>query len=91
MMAHDGGPAFPMTCPGNHPNGRPCSDYHSTGAGMSLLDWFAGQALLGIAAGVLFANAATGQDASGLDTDAEAAQSAYRLAKAMLAEKDKAE
>ena len=43
MSERDGGPAFPMTCPGNHPNGNPCWNYHETGSGMTLRDWFAGQ------------------------------------------------
>jgi hypothetical protein len=69
MSAHDnGGPAFPHQ-----------KDDGSPYWGMSLRDWFAGQALVGIA---------TNRTARPYEQDAE---QAYRYADAMLAERAKAE
>lgn len=80
----DGGPAFP----------RPAAEHSQGGhfeqSGMSLRDWFAGQALSGIAAG-LCANTATlpgepcFERAMGRFVFDSATQDAYRIADAMLA------
>lgn len=43
MAKNDGGPAFP--CKWENPNGVPFTEF-----GMSLRDWFAGQALAGLLA-----------------------------------------
>ena len=62
----DGGPAFPMA-----------SDISGHWSGMTLRDWFAGQALR-----------ARWGDGTAM-TEIEAAQMAYQLADAMLAERSK--
>jgi len=67
MKTDDGGPAFP----GNRA--------WAGGGGMTLRDWFAGQALAGICA----------DDASNDHCQEELALSAYSLADAMLKEKEK--
>lgn len=68
---NDGGPAFPVTAE-QSPSGQFAL------SGMSLRDWFAGQALAGMMACT---------DCSG--TEAEFAASAYRNADAMLAARSK--
>ena len=47
MAKIDGGPAFP-THGGHHPDDDPRN--HTLGGGMSMRDWFAGQALVGMGA-----------------------------------------
>lgn len=64
----DGGPAFP----------RVTTETITGSPGMSLRDYFAGQALLVLA-----------DNAEGLDEFGSAARTAYRLADAMLAERGK--
>jgi hypothetical protein len=59
---NDGGPAFP------HPSG----EFHSADTGMSLRDWFAGQALAGV-------------DNPWASVPHELAMQSYRIADAMLA------
>lgn len=77
MTSEDtGGPAFPTTKPLDH--------WGDPNAGMSLRDWFAGQAL-GAASGHAFANAAV----MGHLPEEWAARIAYALADAMLAERSK--
>jgi len=72
-MANDGGPAFPSE-QGHTPFGTWNQTYES---GMTLRDWFAGQALIGIAT-----------NPGGLDTDTgEWASLAYHVADKMLAER----
>ena len=68
-MTRDGGPAFPCACDGFNNEGNPVLQPF---AGMSLRDWFAGQALK-VAVG------------NGFD-EATIAAACYRLADAMLAE-----
>jgi hypothetical protein len=65
----DGGPAFPR------------SDYDNSTAGMTLRDWFAGQALAGILGGG-FADTIPHDDLNG---GRDAAAFAYQYADAMLA------
>jgi hypothetical protein len=67
----DGGPAFPR------------SDYDNSDAGMSLRDWFAGQALAGILGGG-FADTIPHDDLNG---GRDAAAFAYQYADAMIAER----
>lgn len=84
MAINDGGPAFPtmgddFTAPGPDGSRHPKSAYGFEGApGMSLRDWFAGQALQGMLAGADNPNLSYG------------AKSAYQYADAMLAERDEA-
>ena len=70
FMTDDGGPAFPI----NSPSGSP--DYMPKRDGMSLRDWFAGQALAGLCAPPNFVNSPGGNEAQ--------AHWAYELADAML-------
>jgi hypothetical protein len=75
---NDGGPAFPQgvaLAPGEVP--RASYDFVD-GAGMSLRDWFAGQALVGLQAN-------TAYECSWSET----AEDCYQLADAMLAERAK--
>ena len=74
----DGGPAFPVEC-SMHPDGRlvgtqtsPVSGWET---GMSLRDYFAGQALAGLLT-------------HAMRTPAEASREAYQLADAMLAARE---
>ena len=80
MPRDDGGPAFPVGC-----DSRYC-DKLGEGLGgfpgMTLRDWFAGQALGGLLAGI------TGIDPSVTKGD-HFARLAYGLADAMLAEREK--
>jgi hypothetical protein len=73
----DGGPAFPVPVQDD----RDCAGRFTSGyAGMSLRDWFAGQAVVG-----LFA-ATADPNSSELSCD-KAARLAYETADAMLAER----
>jgi len=76
MSALNGGPAFPF----REEDGAGGYDQH---VGMSLRDWFAGQALLGI-----MANYTTAKFGA---TDADVARGAYDYADAMLAVRAKTE
>lgn len=76
----DGGPAFPATVQGW--NDRLSQSQN----GMSLRDWFAGQAVAGIMAMV----AANAHDLPEPKGAVGAAMEAYRLADAMLAERARA-
>ena len=73
---YDGGPAFPVHG-GHHPDDDPRN--HTLGGGMTLRDWFAGQALAGIAANA---------DWWACATDDQVARQAYLIADEMLAEMD---
>jgi hypothetical protein len=66
MSKNDGGPAFPVG-----------SETHPVDQGMSLRDYFAGQALIGMLA------------AKGIYYDEVAVKNAYRYADAMLAERER--
>ena len=71
MSAPDGGPAFPV----------PTDVYH-TNLGMSLRDWFAGQALNGIVQDCMFERLIP--DGGGKTETDLAAERAYKMADAML-------
>ena len=73
---NDGGPVFPQDIVIRHPNGESAVLRH---IGMSLRDWFAGQAL------VALPHMGCGCD---LEND-ELAAAAYQIADAMLAERAK--
>ena len=80
-MTEDGGPAFgiPARTP---PRGPHSPHLYEPQAGMSLRDWFAGQALVGL---VNKDNVGLG---AGDETDAAAtAWAAYRIADAMIAQR----
>ncbi len=76
----DGGPAYPLgvaTATGENPV---CSANFENGEGMTLLDWFAGQALCGLCT----------RAPQGYTTDMRASD-AYLIAQAMIAEKRRRE
>lgn len=77
MSVNDGGPAFPMTS-GPEPRVNTATHYNE---GMSLLDYFAGQAL----AGLLASQHLNLRDSSWADI----ASDSFSLAKHMLAERAK--
>lgn len=85
-MSHLNPPAFPRSAfypddPADHLEpGERLAWSHSPQAGMTLLDWFAGQAL----GGYLAAHSADGQALPG---DSAAAKCCYEYAAAMLAER----
>jgi hypothetical protein len=70
---NDGGPAFPR--PANPP-------YNSSANGMSLRDWFAGQALAGIMANARLVTVLA-------ESKQDPASCAYEMAEFMMAERDK--
>lgn len=79
MDKHDGGPAFPI-----HPSMR-ASDDQSSAEGMTLRDWFAGQALATVINRYAYDNHA------GIGVDhlpRNCAAHAYRIADAMLKERE---
>lgn len=85
---NDGGPAFPVTASTGDPrDGVYCRD------GMSLRDWFAGQALAGYARSLLTQYASDVlcklNERHGVSTSDTIATMAYELSDAMLAERNK--
>lgn len=78
---NDGGPAFPQTIAFN-PNGEAVTAgmYFTEGPGMTLRDYFAAKAMLG------YCSCASTVDSWSVETTAE---QAYRIADAMLAERNK--
>lgn len=78
---NDGGPAFPLIWNSAH------NSEWNTEAGMTLRDWFAGQALAGIAANPEEAKGSIGLSLS--QATKVTAQAAYLLADAMIAERSK--
>lgn len=87
MSQSDGGPAFPVDA---ETALQPVTDMNGNDvqSGMSLRDWFAGQALAGHMATGLFPNAS--QKSYPGQTNAQwAAENAYVYADAMLAERSK--
>jgi hypothetical protein len=91
---NDGGPAFPgtksvtATCPDS---GRVQETYTIPHGGMSLRDWFAGQALAGIIATTHADLKSDGVDVMYGETDdgGDVAHEAYAIADAMLAARNK--
>lgn len=79
MSKEDGGPAFPISLPGFGDNGA---------SGMSLRDWFAGQALTALLTddrGAPFKHPNTNQPAKSFEKNCHfEASVAYRYADAML-------
>lgn len=80
MSKKDGGPAFPARIPLVHDadQGKDYPNYDESG--MSLRDWFAGQALNGLLAG---------DRQTGWGLPERAAERSYALADAMIAEREK--
>jgi hypothetical protein len=72
----DGGPAFPVTPPVDE-TGRTAVGYPYPDTGMSLRDWFAGQALVSLPV------------RGGIVTPIDVAADAYRIADAMLVERNR--
>lgn len=83
MAKNDGGSAFPETSsrPDYSEHGREFTNVSSSG-GMSLRDWFAGQALTGIMGD-------SGMRPSNTEEFEHLAKRLYSLADAMLAEREK--
>lgn len=79
-MKNDGGPAFPARIDQwNGKTGEQSEEWVHRFEGMTLRDWFAGQALAGMVAG-----------SKGIEiTPDEFAESSYQLADAMIAERNK--
>lgn len=75
---NDGGPAFPTSTPGRH--GTRVLHH-----GMSMRDWFAGQALAGMNASPELMQAVTAADVLGETAFERMSTAAYRQADAMLA------
>ena len=89
MSVNDGGPAFPVVASTGDPrDGVYCRD------GMSLRDYFAGQAIAGVIRSTVEADSAAvlseSADSSGLAIEQVIARSAYEIADAMLAVREKA-
>lgn len=74
LMNNDGGPAFPIPGAVSHFDDATITDSHHSG--MSLRDWFAGQALIAIAA-------------DHGKTPEQRAEEAYQYSDAMLKEREK--
>jgi hypothetical protein len=85
MSKQDGGPAFPFTPVYEHDE-SPGSPYCITYSGMSLRDWFAGQALVGLSANASVT--ARYQTALSDDVRSKFAEFSYKMADAMLAARD---
>ena len=71
-MTGDGGRVFATMCPGNHPDDRACGYYHPVYEGISLRQWYAGQAIQGKA------------DHQTIIQSDQIAAAAFRLADAMI-------
>ncbi len=85
----DGGPAFPMRERTVRIDCNGCREVEHGSPGMSLRDWFAGQALAGVLTTKVIATAHKDGGKSGLDGFEVAAILAYGYADAMLAERAK--
>ncbi|NTG73257.1 hypothetical protein G6M02_07925 [Agrobacterium rhizogenes] len=82
---NNGGPAFPVTFEGGGNNGESPAYFE----GMTLRDWFAGQALMGICAGLCSDHSHEGrQRAFDRVVFNDAAKDAYTLADAMIAARE---
>jgi len=90
VMIKDGGPAFPAL---HSIDGNWVKDPRPEYAGMSLRDYFAGQALVGVCASVSSREQvfALYNDARkhGVETEEYIAKASYALADALLAEREK--
>ena len=86
----DGGPAYPVT---SEDIARTCGLSYEQSAGMSIRDWFAGQALAGMCAGLTgFSDDPTAK-AAGIITNRprDLSEIAYTYADAMLAARERKE
>lgn len=83
MAKNDGGPAFPM--PSGYEPRVDC--YTHFNEGMSLRDWFAGQAFF--CAGMILSDTKMENRDGVTITPKEVARGAYRIADAMLAERER--
>ena len=83
-MKNDGGPAFPSSWDGRVLSDEACNQIGGWEQGMSLRDWFAGQALIGIMRGK------TGMYENRFNPNDDA-KWCYELADAMLAARAKQE
>lgn len=96
MSVNDGGPAFPHGPLGDTMHGEEGRVWHQfpAGAGMTLRDYFAGQAIAGVIRSTVEADSAAvlseSADATGLAIEQVIARSAYEIADAMLAAREKA-
>jgi hypothetical protein len=88
----DGGPAFPhiaTTRLATTPGGEIEVRHTDSGSGMSLRDWFAGQALAGMLSDEMLAETTRQGKAHGIQPESLIAVLAYKTADAMLAERAK--
>lgn len=79
----DGGPAFPVHG-GHHPDDDPCN--HTLGGGMTLRDWFAGQAIGAVIS--QFTDGFVANPASRHNAAEYFGKAAYEVADAMLEARD---
>lgn len=86
MSKNDGGPAFPRTAGPKDGYGNPTNPSQS---GMSLRDWFAGQALMGQNASPELMVVVTAGDIKDGSAFQRQAKAAYAQADAMIAERNK--
>lgn len=86
MAIKDGGPAFPQSFTRLENGSFLCSYDMPDGAGLSLRDYFAGQALMGIA---LAMQSSTRQRYVTGHSDGRECATAYAIADAMLAQREK--
>jgi hypothetical protein len=86
----DSGPAFPVPVAEIHGIATHSGEFGSEMLGMSLRDYFAGQALAGLLANVTYNQfSGTGGNLCGGIANSDAAWQAYQLADAMIAERAK--
>ena len=78
---NDGGAAFPQETPGPYRAGRKERGPSTMRGGMTLRDWFAGQCLIGCVQHAY----------TSCIGDAELADDCYRMADAMIAERERAQ
>jgi len=85
----DGGPAFPHTDEGRYEERNGVQAFVCTkgGNGMTLRDWFAGQALAGLLSDEMLAETTRQGKEHGIQPESLIAVLAYKTADAMLAER----